>query len=1163
MKLVTISLICSVICTMSCWVNSEPRWQDADMFRVCYVDTETCINVEAQDESPVTLMCDTSGFPGSVFSDNGSGNGVFTWTPTQMDKDTMRPLYIVVSDGTHSVTQEFCLWVGDDIRPVVDIYGTSWGDDGHDFTATDLMWSLHGISADENYSIAQTTWSNATTGIRGVAATTMPFWQVSGLLMGCTEGQNLLIFGAENENGVWGYNGIAVTFDESPPWVNIESPQDNDILTTPTVPLFGSAGDPHTDITGVSWSMSPSGNSGSARGLTSWEITNNVSIVSGTNTLTVCATNAVGLVGYDTVQFIYDSNPPVLVITNPTTADTYVIGNDQFTISGYASDADDAISRVIYKNTRNGVTDTATGRENWSFSAENLLLEEGTNVIQVTGYNTLNVPARDTLTIIYKDDTAPMIEITVPSNEVYLTVNQNFSINGIASDPESAIKEIRWSCIPGGREGAASGLENWVVFGGELGLIPGTNTFTATAENTFGDTANDSCVIIYEANLPYITITQPNGGEDTSVGHTNFVLEGIAGDVDTALTDVTWSNLTSGAGGHTDGIYSWSKHASELGIVQGANTIEVTARNAYGIIACDAITITIEDATPPIVIIEEPNDGNTFVTTNMQQSFSGRAQDNQSGIVKVNWRVVPAQTNGIAEGRDVWSINEGEVPLQEGTNVLTVTAYNSLGYSAEDSQIIIVDTSAPVIEIIQPTTAPVYSTDTIKFDFSGTIAGGALSGIEKVFWSNTTVGVTGQENCSNVWSISPYSLSLIRGTNDIVVYATSRVGLRGTDSIKIIVIDEGAPVIEIVSPDSGDFITESPVMVQGWASDNVSVYRVEVNGFNATGTENWSTHISLQAGVNTIIATAYDLPPSQYGQDSVTVFYGDAKKELLDVEIREPSQRGYWETSGSNVYLSGTASGMFGVDRVIWINQSIEECWGYADGQSLWTASAVPLVAGTNNILMLAYDQNDNWGRDAITIVSSDTGATNTSPVIFEKVRLVRNQKSDYSIFRRDRLTLMGTLSEDVFDSFDISDPENMDTVSVLLKAKSGSGQPYIREWRTTERAGEDYWNKNEWKETHRRFVKVKKSKGNILINPVKEGKMKVKLKWKKKKDYEAPEIEFKIKIKRQKIVGNQTDNTDALDMSEPIELWIGIGDAHTHGVLKFDERTGKAIQIL
>ena len=77
-------------------------------------------------------------------------------------------------------------------------------------------------------------------------------------------------------------------------------------------------------------------------------------------------------------------------------------------------------------------------------------------------------------------------------------------------------------------------------------------------------------------------------------------------------------------------------------------------------------------------------------------------------------------------------------------------------------------------------------------------------------------------------------------------------------------MDTTDPVVTITSPVDGATVSFASVEVQGTASDNNAIERVEVStdGANwtlATGTEAWSATVILDGGVNTVHARVRDV----------------------------------------------------------------------------------------------------------------------------------------------------------------------------------------------------------------------------------------------------------------------------------------------------------------
>ena len=1108
---------------------------------------------------PIRWICESGGL-------SGTASGIASWSENANNIGLVpgSNVFTATAENIFGLTASAnCTIIYEENPPFVEIQAPNAG---NSFSTGTTNFILEGIAGDVDTDIIDVTWSNELTGANGEVSG-IANWTVNSSSLGMIFGENRIVVRAKNIFGYVGSDSILINWnDTTAPIVEIESPNaGNYFITNRTEIIFaGIANDIESGIANLTWEVLPSGSKGNTVGIENWEIlAESVSILSGTNILRVTATNGVGNVASDELIFVYDPTAPEIVITNPVVAASFSVGNENFILGGYAVDPDSDIIRVLWENVSGKTNGIAQGCETWNIDAKNLDLQEGSNKIDVTVLIDNGNTATDSIIIIFDDESAPTINIRSPLDNPFIAIDNAFNILGTARDSESEIESVKWSCSPGGLIGFVSGIDDWNINASQIGLQPGTNYFEVIAENRFGLTATDSISIIYEANQPYVIITSPNNGNDYYTGTTNFVVEGIANDVDTPLTQIVWSNIGTHAYGTVNGIENWSIEAAELGLIEGRNEIIVKAENIYGINGTeDRQVIYVQDDTVPYIYIDSPNSGETYMTFDKEHEISGLAQDNESGIDKIEWQVSPSGANGIAVGISRWTIPEGAFQLSEGTNVVTITAYNGLGGNAQDSQIIILDSTIPVVEILSPTTQEIYLVSGIDFNLSGVVDVGS-SELEILGWSNCTTIAYGKLNNDNGgWQVAAVDLSLIRGTNLIYVFAINRLGVSGTDLINLVIRDEEIPEIEILSHGNGDFITESPVLIRGVASDDVGVYRVDVNGVNAIGKENWSVNITLQPGINQVIATAFDLPPSQSSNDSIMLLYGDKDKEIIDVEITAPTGDNYWETTKKVANLAGTASGVFGVQKLIWINKSLPNQYGYTDGQTIWTAANIPLAEGTNEIMVVAYDLNDNWGKDTIFIYSSDTAATNESPVIFEKVKINRNRTVNYSIFRRDMLILQGKISKTAFNNFDVSDKENPDAVSVIMKGKTTSGKVLIRKWDSNERINEHAWNKVIWRENNKKNVRIKKSKGAIFIGPVKEGKMNVKLKWKRGKKGKPSETTFKIKIDRQKLLGNQTDNVDSIDLSKPVELWLGIGETQIRGTVIFDEKNFKAKQI-
>jgi hypothetical protein len=90
-----------------------------------------------------------------------------------------------------------------------------------------------------------------------------------------------------------------------------------------------------------------------------------------------------------------DTTPPSISITSPTTADTFSTSSAVLTLGGVASD-NVGVTQVTWANNRGG-SGTATGTTSWT--ASNIELKLGSNVLTVTALDAAGNTRTDTLTV--------------------------------------------------------------------------------------------------------------------------------------------------------------------------------------------------------------------------------------------------------------------------------------------------------------------------------------------------------------------------------------------------------------------------------------------------------------------------------------------------------------------------------------------------------------------------------------------------------------------------------------------------------------------------------------------------------------------------------------------------------------------------------------------
>jgi len=135
--------------------------------------------------------------------------------------------------------------------------------------------------------------------------------------------------------------------------------------------------------------------------------------------------------------------------------------------------------------------------------------------------------------------------------------------------------------------------------------------------------------------------------------------------------------------------------------------------------------------------------------------------------------------------------------------------------------------------------------------------------------------------------------------------------------------------------------------------------------------QSWNTGpVPLVNGENTVSVTAYDSGTGSATQTE-TVSLVPAPKPTgstapLSVLITSPASS-VATVNAATVSLAGTATGGAGISKVTW--QTSTGSAGTATGTSHWIATAVPLLKGTNTLVIRAYDATGNTAWAALVVV--------------------------------------------------------------------------------------------------------------------------------------------------------------------------------------------------
>lgn len=363
---------------------------------------------------------------------------------------------------------------------------------------------------------------------------------------------------------------------------------------------------------------------------------------------------------------------------------------------------------------------------------------------------------------------------------------------------------------------------------------------------------------------------------------------------------------------------------SESNLVQLSNLVVYDTE----IIASDSA-----DVDSPFVDIISPTN-NTFVNLSTI-TVTGTSSD-LFGIENIT-------VNGIlASGTTDWSAN---IPLVEGTNIITAVATDYGGNINTTSITIVSDTISPEITITSPYDC--YLTSEFNVNVIGTA--NDVSGIEKVeVNTNTAIGTSN-------WN---KTIVLSEGTNTITVVATDNAGNINTTSINV--------TCDSIPPTAPTNLTHTDDAPSGYDNDNNTniswsaatdaspsvIYRIYRDGIlNASTTSTEYTFTNETEGYHTYNVSAID-------------FVGNINTTNISVAVIVD----YIDPVIHNVSLSDTST-TYGQEIIVSVNvtDAVTNITNVSAGSTqlvhrsgvFWNGT-ITTGYGTNTVTVTAYDNASN-----------------------------------------------------------------------------------------------------------------------------------------------------------------------------------------------------------
>ena len=373
-----------------------------------------------------------------------------------------------------------------------------------------------------------------------------------------------------------------------------------------------------------------------------------------------------------------DTTPPQILLITPSNGT--LIGTTSIAVNWTATDSQSGIDKYsIYRNGQFVANTTIQ-----SYTVPNLI--EGSNNVTIVAYDRAGNHASVQVTII-ADLTPLTIAILSPADNSY--VRQTVAINVSGYDVHFNHMELR---VDANLKTTfdTSGMHTYLW--NTTSESYSTHQITLTGYDAVGNNASTTITVTVDNLPPTVSIVSP---ANNAFVRGNLTIKFIARDP--ALKNASLmigSNVTYNVAGNASQPFNTKK------LSDGNYEVKLVAYDWAGNKAETSITITI-DNTPPEIYSIQPSNGTAIGTTTVTMYWM--AIDNESGIDKYSiYRNGQFVENTTLEYYMLYN-------LVQGSNNVTIAAYDRVGNSASDYATITVDLTPPTISIKSPQNGAVLS----------------------------------------------------------------------------------------------------------------------------------------------------------------------------------------------------------------------------------------------------------------------------------------------------------------------------------------------------------------------------------------------------------------------------------------------------------------------
>jgi hypothetical protein len=346
------------------------------------------------------------------------------------------------------------------------------------------------------------------------------------------------------------------------------------------------------------------------------------------------------------------------------------------------------------------------------------------------------------------------------------------------------------------------------------GLSDGSHNITIVAIDILGNVGKATVIFNVDTTPPTVVIDSP-----TAMTYpTDTITVDLSGDA-----THYWYYIAG-----IDGVNQTWATAIQRSLGDGSYTLHAYGNDSAGNEAHTSVTFTIEDITPPTVVIDSPI-ATIYPTDIVTVDLSGDAIH--------YWYYIA----GVDGANQTWT-TAIQRSLGEGFYTLHAYGNDSVGNEAHTSVTFTIDTTPPTVTIDSPTTTT-YSTATITVD---------LSGDATHYWYY----IAGVDGANQTWTTA-IQRSLVDGSYTLHAYGNDSAGNEAHTSMSF-TIDTTPPTVTVDSPTATTYSTDTITVDFSGDAIHYWYYITGIDGVNQTWTS--TTLRSLADGSYTLHA---------YGNDTI------------------------------------------------------------------------------------------------------------------------------------------------------------------------------------------------------------------------------------------------------------------------------------------------------